>query len=99
METGEKKIKQSILSIALILLLCGYFSAQRLSDSSQLKNAEQENNIPHHSIDNTMQQDETLNENSELEETGDLILKLENIHNPFQTPVASLNPVAFQEIE
>ena len=98
METGEKKIKQSILSIALVLLLCGYFSAQRLTDGNQLKNAEQENNILHQGIENKTQQDKVLYDNTELEETGNLLFKLENIHNPFQTSVTSLKPVVFQEI-
>ena len=41
MGTGEKKIKQSILSIALFLLLCGYYSAHQPPNDKEIKNEEE----------------------------------------------------------
>ena len=69
METGEKKIKQSILSIAIILLLCGYFSAQPSTDSKQLEKTDREIEIFYPDIDNKLHQGETLHDGIEFKET------------------------------
>jgi len=44
----ERKIKQSIITIAIILGLCGYYSTQR--SAGRLKNAEVETNAVHSGI-------------------------------------------------
>jgi hypothetical protein len=42
----NKKIEQSIISIALVLLLCGYYTAPHATISNRNKNTETKNAIP-----------------------------------------------------
>jgi len=68
MEAGEKKIKQSILFIALFLLLCGYYSSQKPDDSTQLENSKSEIETIHTNIENKVQSEEPLIDNVKNEE-------------------------------
>jgi formate/nitrite transporter FocA (FNT family) len=74
METGEKKLKQSILCIALLLLLCGYFSAQQATDNSlsdgngQHKNSDGKTEIFNPGIESNVIQCETFYDDIEYNE-------------------------------
>ena len=60
MGTGEKKMKQSIIVIALFLLLYSYYSTQQSAYSRQSNDAEQKTDTLYHSIDNKVQNGEVL---------------------------------------
>lgn len=62
-DVREKKIKQSIVVIAIILGLCGYYSVQRLVTHSE--KTELKDNITPCSINNNVQQDKVSPESFE----------------------------------
>jgi hypothetical protein len=86
METGEKKMKQSILGIALILLLFGYYSTQR-TDISRLKNTNIQNDISLTDSNNEAPQSETLYGNTGWEATGNFRFVTEKPYGPSQNLV------------
>ena len=64
---GEKKMKQNIAIIAILITLCGYYTAPE-SNSSNLEKTEQVNNVFPCDIEQISQQDETLCLDIELAE-------------------------------
>jgi len=60
MGTGEKKMKQSILIIALFLLLYSYYNTQQSDYSRQSNDAEKKTDTLYYSIDNKVRNGEIL---------------------------------------
>jgi hypothetical protein len=42
----DKKLEQSIIGVALVLLLCGYYTAPHTTVSNKVENTEESINIP-----------------------------------------------------
>ena len=65
----EKKLKQTIISIAFILLFCSYYLTPASIGRNQVENKENKVTVFSNSVENRMLQDESLPANTGLEGT------------------------------
>jgi len=71
MGTGEKKLKQSILFIALFLLMCGYYSSQQPFDEKEPENAAEKVEILHPGSEDKMNGDKIFCDDIENKKFAD----------------------------
>ena len=81
MGTEEKKLKQTLLFIAFILLLFGYYSTHRSTDNSRLKHSVPEIHAFPHDTDNKVLRSGTLSDDIKHEETEYLIPNFEHYNH------------------
>ena len=89
----EEKMKQSIIGIALALVLCGYYSNQQSAHSKQLRNSDQKIDILHPAIDNKVQQGTALQADIDLEEAKEFKFSFENSDVSFHSGVTRLDSI------